>query len=468
MVRGRKKVLDVLEFNSSTVRFCRSASRGSERVITDCFAFPLEGDTATLLKLIRQQWKVRRMNPENIILAVPRSHVLSKFLRLPSSDSDEIRDMVSLHISRETAAAGPKQIVTSFDIVGFDEKGYALVSVFSLSLEHLEAYLDILKKLHIYPERVTLNTQGLLNWSLVQEIASGDAAEGAYLLNMDDRCFDFNVFFNGHVFFSRTFKFSPETTDAFGLWLAKEVKVSIELFKRMYGDLFPLPDTITTTGFSSHFKPSDALCLVPYKTVNVVATANMLMRPSVRKFLEKEELSYASVLGLALREEGLDMTPQEMKTFLRERRREALLRKVSLLASACFFLLCVFLGQSVHSKIRVLEFLSEEERALAPWFREAERVEENYDLESRMTGISRWQETFARLYTVTGPSIFLTHLSISSEGLRVLQGSGTDYAAVFDYFKRLKGDPVFLKARLAYVQEDKMGEKNVSFRIISE
>jgi len=80
--------------------------------------------------LIAGQLKAHKVEPKNVILSLPRYATLSRFLRLPSSQDDEIKNMVSIQISREKTFGKDKEIVYDYQRGGIDEQGHSLVSVF--------------------------------------------------------------------------------------------------------------------------------------------------------------------------------------------------------------------------------------------------------------------------------------------------------------------------------------------------
>ena len=200
--------LTVFEFNGTTIRICRSIAQKPKRIVTHCFSFEVEDFDKDAQPLIAKELKTHNLRPDNVILSLPRYVTLSRFLRLPSQVDEEIKDMVSLHVSREkTFGKDKREIVYDYQKVGVDEEGRSFVSVFLIQQAKLERYLGILGRLGIFPYRVTLNTEGLLRWSSQKEKMAEEESQDrcVFFLNIDHGTFDFNAIVKGCSIFSRTF-----------------------------------------------------------------------------------------------------------------------------------------------------------------------------------------------------------------------------------------------------------------------
>ena len=350
-----KPPLTVLEFNGTTIRACRSVSQEKERTITHCFSFEANTLDSNTHKMIQRQLKIHALSPKNVILSLPRYQAISRSLRLPSSDKEEIGQMVSLHILQQSTFNKDRDIIYDYEVVGFDSEGQALVTVFSISNNRLKKYLNILEKLNISPTHVTLNTQGLLNWSCLQDtFKKGQGQKGIYLLNADHGTYDFNVVFGSHVIFSRTFVLSAGDEVR---KVAKEVKVSLELFRRKKEKQFICEDTLYWVGLFKNPENIEFQELFSQPLVFLSPSENIDLKLPLREVVSGSPVSFASVLGLALKgtEEGIDITPLELKNVLRQKKMANVLRKVFVVLAAVllFFSLSAFRG--INKKIAVLK-----------------------------------------------------------------------------------------------------------------
>ncbi len=459
--------LTVLEFNGTTIRICRSVTKNLKRDITHCFSFEAGDFEKDICPLIRSELKARNLKPENVVLSLPRYQVMSHFLRLPSQKEGEIKSMVDLHVLREGGYGKADKMIYDYKLVGFDRQGYALVTIFFIQRNRLERYLRILQQLNIFPVRITLNTQGLLNWSLLQfSLHQEDATRCVFLLNMDHGAFDFNVFANGHVIFSRTFTFAEGSPSDDTQRLAKEVKVSFELFRRMAADVFEWDDTLYITGPPLEYGEDIFQNVFFKQMIRVDPLKNLCVEQSLKYPAGSPCVSYASVLGLALQEtrELIDMTPSELSVQIQRRKQRRSMRRLFMGMATGLSIVSLVICGWFDFKINALKKLNSELEALAPIETELRAAKNLAFLERDVLKPYSLVRIFYELYRVTPPSIFISDLDMEENRSLSIVGFSTGLALVFNYLQELKQWPSFADVRLDYV--DGKEKQNIKFKII--
>jgi hypothetical protein len=264
-----------------------------------------EKKTALVLAYQMKKWAIR---PQNVILSVPRYAAVFKNFKLPSKEKEEIAQMVKLRVLRETGVLKENDFVYDHQVTGYGEDGQAFVSVFLMKKSRLLRYVNILRKAGIAVSRVTLSTQGLMNWSALQEGPKKSSLKSTFLLNVDDGLFDFNVAFGGRSVYSRTFR-SPQASSGqdYYSFLEKELKLSLEWSRCIRGRGLEDGDRLYATGLIKELDERFSIQKIsPIANCEVgLLDKNVFIQPRV---------SYASVIGLALSEArpGIDLTPPEL------------------------------------------------------------------------------------------------------------------------------------------------------------
>lgn len=462
----KQSPLTVLEFNGTTIRVCRSQSKNLKRDITHCFSFEARDFEKDGPRLIRREFKVRGLKPENVILSLPRYQVMSHFLRLPSQKEDEIKGMVDLHVSRVGVYGKNIEMIHDYKVVGFDRQGYALVSIFFIQKNRLEKYLGILQRSDIFPSRVTLNTQGLLNWYLLESSFSRDnTAQCIFLLNIDHGVFDFNVFAKGHVIFSRTFTVFKTKPSDDAQRLAKEVKVSFELFRRRTGPWFEWDDKLYCIGPSpecemSTFKNSFFQKVIVIDPLKRLVTKSVTAPPA-----GPAHVSYASVLGLALKEtkETINMMPVALNIQMQNKKKERSLFRWILSLAAGLLTVSFIICAGLNLKINELEIADKKLQELGPAEAALQTAKKLKFVEQRILKPHGLMDIFYGLYKDTPVSVFISKLVIEEDRSLSIEGFSADLASVFNYLQALKQSFRFKDVRLDYV--DSKEKENIRFKI---
>ena len=464
--------LTVFEFNGTTVRICRSVSKKSKRVVTHCFSFVVQDFEKEAGSLIAKELKAHRLRPDNVILSLPRYATLSRFLRLPSGVDEEIKDMVSLHISREKTFGNDKEkeIVYDYQKVGSDEEGHTLVSLFLIQKSSLRLYLGILEKLGIVPNRVTLNTEGLLRWTLRQEKDEGETGceRCFFFLNIDHGYFDFNAVVRGRSVFSRTFILSKQEGLDETQWLAKEIKLCIELFRRSFGNLFKVSDQLYLTGMSEDFKKSISWEVLPWTMENLDLLDDMDLGPKLKQEMLQAGVSFASVLGLVLKEgkRCIDITPAELRTKVGNRFKWLMVRRTAFFAAIFVFILSLFVLRVINLKTKELNVLRREMSVLAPVEKSMQEAQKASFVDKEILKTHFATDILYEFYDLTPAAVFITEFRLEDAKTLAIAGVAQDPATVFHYLDSLKNSKFLKDVRLDYVNaSQKISGESVRFRI---
>ncbi|MFH1691338.1 MAG: PilN domain-containing protein [Candidatus Omnitrophota bacterium] len=462
----RKSPTTVLEFNATTIRICRCATRKRKKILTHCFAFPIGSDDKETQSLIIAEMRRNALKPENVILSIPRYVAMSRLMDFPARQDQEISQIVGIYAARESAHSCAGVCVYDYQHVGFNKQGHALVQIFLIKQERLSSYVRILAGAGIIPDRVTLNTQGLSNWS--SSLVCDDKTERVFrcvsVLNIDDHVFDFNTFLDGRTVCSRAILSSETGLPA----LVKEVKVSLESCRRMF-DFYPASDVrLYVTGKLGRFDMEAFASLLPYPVERFNPIEDLNARPSIKAVLEDDDVSYASVVGLALdtSADGIDITPDEL-TMQKERfyrwkiyRQSVVFLTVALLLASLLFLRLLQLKEEmISSKRSVIQQLL--------FFQKSPReLKKNSIVRHALSVNENAVGAFGELYHLTPEAIHLTELVIDEGQLKSMTGWSGDSAWIWDYLKVLRASPLFCSASLEYVHQGDIGsEKRADFKI---
>ncbi len=470
----------VLEFSDRTIRVSRSAVIRPirsffkpRRVVTHCFSFPSGDSQQDLHKIIRRQLKIHglKVKNENVILSLPRHKAMSRLIRLPSQDTEETNNMVALQVFREGLYNKENKLIHDYKIVGSDGDGSSLISVFYMREEYLRRYFDILEKIGIYPMGVTLNSQGLLDWLLLQRNYNACGSEKCtHLLNIDDGTYDYIVVFKGSLLFSRSFVLPEGEFIDYTKWLAKEVKVSFEMFRRTSRGSYESEEELYIVGASDEFPEKDFGKFVSCRIKSFNPPKRLEAKSYLKYPAENSGVSYASVLGLALKREGLkgiDITPAQMRVKALQRKNWLFLREVFVLAAAILLCFSFFLFRLIDLKSRELADARQKLSALASMEKAAASFAKLDFLNTEISNGYDVLNILGELYDLVPESVFITDLEIKDGKPLAIRGFGAEPASVFKFLESLGQSGLFGSVYLDYVDsKTKKGDSTgVSFQI---
>ena len=112
---------------------------------------------------IRILFKGLRVDPDTLIVIVPYQVVAIRNLEFPSTNPDEIKNMVELQIGKQTPFS-IDEMIYDYVILNIDTEGYSRVMLAVVHQDVIKRYFKILKAAKLKTDRVALSPEGLLIW----------------------------------------------------------------------------------------------------------------------------------------------------------------------------------------------------------------------------------------------------------------------------------------------------------------
>lgn len=182
-------------------------------------------DLRTALSGLLAQWKVGR---PHVVACLPRQAVNIRMLELPSTDPDEIADMVDLQCGKQTPYS-QDEVLSNYSVIGSGRPGYTRVLLAIVQRPLLRQRFAMVEDAGIQIARMTVSTEAVLNWQRL----TGAGGPGAFvLLDVDSACTDFVVFSEQGLVFTRSILIGANQLiaefDKHKERLAREVKQSLD------------------------------------------------------------------------------------------------------------------------------------------------------------------------------------------------------------------------------------------------
>ncbi|MDP6523968.1 MAG: pilus assembly protein PilM [Kiritimatiellia bacterium] len=258
-----------------------------------------------------------------VIVCLPRQTVTVRILKLPSTDPAEVADMVELQVGKQTPYSR-EEILSDYRVIGIGREGYTCVMLAIVKRDVVRHRVNVLEEAGLDVERISLSSEGVLNWCTAAKLDPGDG-RGTVLLDVDSFYTDLIVVQNGGVIFSRSILIGAnQLLEEYNEWIDKfagEIRRSLEIcrgespgieFERMLiSGAGPAIEGLSKdigSRLDATAEPADSLQLV----------TRLPKTPSVRDPLYSP-VSMTPLVGIALAPDNLDFDLMPETVGLRKR-----------------------------------------------------------------------------------------------------------------------------------------------------
>ncbi|MBI4365963.1 MAG: pilus assembly protein PilM [Deltaproteobacteria bacterium] len=168
--RPRRRAAVVVEIGTDLIKILRQ--RDAHPVINmvkiaDCKQ-PLEEELPALLHAMG-------IARQPVTTYLPRKLVTMRFLEIPSTDEDEIAEMMRLQGIKQTPYS-PEEVAMAHAVVGSRHEGMSDVVLAFCQRKFVEERVELLGRSGLSVERVAVSTEGVINWYLRNAPATDSTA----------------------------------------------------------------------------------------------------------------------------------------------------------------------------------------------------------------------------------------------------------------------------------------------------
>lgn len=316
-----------------------------------------------------------------VIVCLPRQMVNIRMLELPSTEPDEVRDMVDLQAGKQTPYS-KEEIVSDYRIIGSGREGYTKVMLAIVQRSIVRQRFHILEEAGIEAERMTVSSEGLMNW--YRHAVSDEGSGAAALLDIDSFYSDFMVIADGGPVFTRSILVGAnQLLGEYEKWKEKfirEVKRSLEICQGESPGLSIAKLFITGAGLNikdlgSYLGGQLEIAVEERDCLRNVK--KLPKKPSVRD-AAYHAVSLTPLVGIALAPDNLEfnLTPDSVKL------RKGLVTKARSLTVLGMLVMTALISVSMYTTLKLyfeknrLDSLSREIRETDPAVRKVEKMRE--------------------------------------------------------------------------------------------
>lgn len=477
--QGPQKSVAV-EIGNEWLKVIECSSSAKEAVVTKSYLKKLveikEPVTDALVKIFRDLKLSRR----GVIVCIPRHLVTVRVLEFPSINPQDIKDMVSLQVGKQTPYSR-EEIIFTYKTLGVVKEGYTRVMLVIIRGNLVNTRVDVLQKAGIEVGGVAMSSEGLFQWfhhSYLRDAApakdrsSGEAgaeAQAIILIDVDSNYSDFLVTNSEKLVYTRNFliganhlleneerwreKFIEEVIHSVGLYQNEERNVK---FVKVF-----------LSGAVRHLGGMDSLlgARLNLPVIKTAAAHKIHVRQGAEweRYEEGSRVSVCPLTGMSLNPRGLeiDLCSSELRIRNGVEGKRKQMMVTGVLALLGITVLSIFFFLVYSNKSFYLAELNRTKSKIEKDAREVERMRMFVDLvEKRLDARRRSINVLHEINRLTPSEIHFTNINIEEGKQTVLQGRAAAMSNVFEFVTTLENSPYFINVKTTYTttKKEKDGE----------
>jgi Tfp pilus assembly PilM family ATPase/Tfp pilus assembly protein PilN len=440
MAQAGKSVV-IIEVGGRWLKMARVEFSRRGTTISNLYTARHDGDLAVVPDMISQASVNMKLSRETVVSYLPRQVVSVRLLELPSSDPQEVADMVDLQIGKQTPYSRD-EIISGYRMIGSDGTGYTRVLLGIVQRSVVRQRFGVLESAGLNVDRMSISTEGLVGWYAEHGVEPpANPGEADVVIDIDSGHADFMVIEDGQLRFTRSILVGADEltqqAEEWGPRFLQEVGRSLDIYRgehrsstlaRLFLTGAGLQIENMTERLSEEFGlPAEALL----STRNIEISDDLIV---------PEGVSLTPLIGVALKVQALafDLVPDAVKVRRSLEVSARHLTALGVLVMAVLFGASVYLSSKYYFKEAVLAELVAELEDIAPMaddiFKRSEVIKWYHQRRDSRVAPG---EVLADLHTRLPDDVWITRIDFKGRKEIVYNGEARSRAAKQRFFLRL-------------------------------
>ena len=473
---GSNKIVTVLEIDENWLKAIQAEISPNEKRICRMLVKKISTISEdTLINIIREISKELKIDQKHLIISLPAHFATIRNPEFPSTNAEEIKNMVELQIGKQTPYS-TSEIVSDYQIVYASPDGYSRVTLVIVHRDIINRYFRILEKAGLKTDRITLNSEGALNWYY---LAFKNKIENSPFLFIDIDYTSSNLVFilQNKIIFNRVislgFSQSAEDIDKWHKDFIEEVNRSFYAYqneminKEITKIIISGSERLTSKLNDNLLKDSFKLPVeIAGQFKNIYATKETLDLYGG----DLKDVSLSSLIGFAFvyNKDGISLLPQEVRM---ERSMKKRAKGLYFLGIFLAFILIVISGiflEKIYNKESYLNKLKKKTASIKDRADKLSGMMKKIQItKARSDARGSVLNMFYEIYRVISPDIYLSSVSFDGKHSVTLRGSSSVMSEVFKFVNELEKSDYFDNVKTKYVSKNLVeGKEVVEFEIV--
>jgi Tfp pilus assembly PilM family ATPase len=411
--------------------------------------------------------KLKARNPK--VISVMSSHlVITKNIEVPSTNPQEIKEIIRLQAGRHTPYSRDEIIIDYIDISTY-KHDYTKILLIIAARNTVKRQFELLNKAGLRSEKVLFAPEGLA-WTIPKMLKLATQEFPLNIAHIDEDFTDFIIVFKNKLIFIRPIPIGTQhlmsEKEKFIIRFTEEIKRSLEAYQSE--SIEKIPNMLVLTGAVQELKElEDALnntlhCpvkLVPYFRNLVVSEEVLKTTSSIRR------VSFLNVIAslLAYEEMKVDLVPDEIKLRKSIEKRGRELIKTGILILTIFVLIFSILTSKIYFKTAYLNNL---DKKYKPLEQEAKVLENDFEkinmIKQYLSQRGLSLEVLSELYNMAPLELEVNDIRFDGQGKFSIRGTAESMSIIFSFVDSMKKSKYLQDVKTKYTTKRKEATRDVS------
>ncbi len=453
-----KKIL-ILELAEKVIKICQVGISKKRKIIDFIDVVELTQD-ATSQDILDIFSKFSKTKYEKIIISLPRTLFLMRFLQLPSHQEAEIAKMLPFQLSK-IVPYPLGEIIHDFSLAEIKEN-YSEIIIFLIHRKKINIILDAVENKRIDIDLITMSSRGLWQLLVYKNVFSGIADSSfVMLINVDKYSAEFLVAHRSGIIFSRAFSYSDNRS------LNEGVNQSLLIFEKKFGK-----HAFAKVFFTGN-RHDDFINRINFdEAIPIDCTIDFSITKKAKDKIKDCSFSFASILGLSIDTDSgkFDFSPKPLKVKREIANKKKKWFKVAVVVLEIILICGIFLSKYIYDRDSYREFLDFKLEEIVVEAKELDEVADKLKvLDKKFKKSASFSEIIHGVVSAMEPGIQLTLFDFQENGEFSLKGHARDPADVFAMEASLNRLDFLKDVKIKYVSQVKQkGRMRVEFLILGD
>jgi len=458
-----------IDFSGNILRIVHLRGYKEEKELFDIFTYNTEGlKEEEIVKIIRDYFQNIKIRNPQIVSVISAQSVITKNIEIPSTNPQEIREIINLQASRHTPYSREEIIVDYIDI-GVYKTNYTKILLIIVPKNIVKRNFSLLEKTSLKLDKVFFAPEAVSR--MVGRILKLENSTSIFgIIHIDERFTDFIVTLKNKACFVRSIPIGASQLiyekDKYQARFLEEIKNSLEAYRNE--DIDVSPQLFILTGALEELKGLGSLLYnalrLPIREVSYWGSLH-ISEEIIKKISSIRNISFLNILSplLSMRDLRVDFTPEEikLKRSLEERGKELIKSGVYILA--IFVIIFLITVSKIWTKTIYIKVLDAKLRDIE---KESKVLETDF---SRVSIIKKYLyerglflDVLAELYEILPLEMEITSLRFDEGGKLTITGTAEAMSTVFSFVEKLEKSNYFKEVKTKYTTKRKEGSRDVT------
>jgi len=470
------RITTVMEIDDNWLKIIQAETLPKEKRICGIVVKKITGlSEENIIGMIKEISKDIRIDPNSFIISLPSVYAAVRNPEFPSTDAGEIKNMVELQMGKHTPYS-TSEIVTDYQIVYTSSDGYSRVMLVIVHRDIINRYFRILEKAGLRTDKITLDSEGVLNW---YRVSYKNKPENTPFLLIDVNYNTSNLVFilQNRIIYNRVISLGfIQSVEGMDKWHKDFIEEVNRSFYAYQNEMINKDITRIVISGSERLtkKLNDNLLKdtfkLPIEIVNQFKNTYVAKETLELYGGDLKDVSFSSLAGLAFvyNKDSISLLPQVIRIERSVKRRARSLYALGILMAFILVAISSIFLEKIYNRENYLGKLKNKASSIKPRADELDRMmKEMRMIKIRSDARGSVLNMLYEIYKTISPEIYMSSVSFDGKHSINLRGTSSVMSEVFKFVNDLEKSEYFDNVKTKYVSKNVVeGKEVVEFEII--